>query len=224
MPEEHQHLPVEKKSSTGKTVAIVLLVLVIIIAALGVFLMYTSRVKILSELNDTQTQLQTSREVNAQLQTQLDTLKTANSNSQYLLMKEIGVRIPKTAALQDVVFGSVVEASPNQPFTHFTSAEILTAVMANPAGPYSPNQCALSDSPLGVITRYSAGSTVFGKKVETITDANVKKLGDYYYVYTNSASQCTSNGKVSAIITGQQQQFAAAFANLELLPNTGVDQ
>jgi len=212
------------KSSHGKTVAIVLLVLVLLFTGAGVYLIYSSRLRILHELNDTQTQLQVARDVNSQLQTQITTLKTANSHAQYIIMSELGVRIPKTSDLQNIVSGTETIASPNQPFTHFTSAEILTSVMANPAGPYSSNQCALSDSPLGVITRYESGSIVFGKKVETLTDPMVKKLGSFYYVYTNSPSQCSSNRIVNAIITPQQQAFAAAFANLELIPDTSETQ
>jgi hypothetical protein len=223
---QHSHQPIEdideQESSSGKTVAIVFLVLIIIVAALAVFLMFSSRLKVLNELNDTQNQLQVSRDVNAQLQNQIDTLKTANSNAQYIIMPELGVRIAKTTDLQNVVTGTEVAASPTQPFAHFTSAEIMTGVMSNPAGPYSPNQCGLSDSPLGVITRYKPGSVVFGKVVDSIVDANVKKLGNYYYVYTNNASQCTSNRTVIAIITPQQQAFAAAFASIELVPGSSV--
>jgi hypothetical protein len=178
--------------------------------------MYSSRNKVLSELSESQSQLQISRNINAQMQSQIETMRTANTNAQYILMADIGVRIPKNASLVNVVVGEDTTVNPNQPFAHFTSSEILTSVMAYPAGPYSSNQCALGDSPLGVITRYNPGSKVFGKTVETITDANVKKLGDYYYVYTNSASSCTSNKSVSDIVTAQQQAFAAAFANLEL--------
>lgn len=210
----------ELESSNGKTVAIVVLVLVIILALLGMFLMFSSRAKMLAELTDAQNQLQLSRNLNSQLQSQVETLRTANTNAQYILMNGMDVRIPKTADLQNIVVGEEITINPNQPFIHFTSTEILAAVMAHPAGPYSSNQCALGDSPLGVITRYNSGNTVFGKKIETIVDANVKKLGDYYYVYTNSASSCSSNTAVSEIVTAQQQAFAAAFANLELTTST----
>lgn len=210
----------DNQNTQGKTVAIVLLVLCIVVALVLSFLAFSSRAQVLTELSDTQNQLQISRDLNAQLQTQVETMRSANNNAQYILITDMGVRIPKTADLQDVVVGVETVANPKQPFAHFTSAEILAAVMSNPAGPYSSNQCALGDSPLGVITRYSSGSTVYGKKVETISDANVKKIGDYYFVYSNSATSCTSNKIVSDYITAQQQQFAAAFANLEAITSS----
>lgn len=213
--QKHQ-APTEEKTQ-GKTIAIVLLVLCIVVALILSFLAFSSRAQVLSELNESQNQLQISRNLNAQLQTQVETMRSANNNAQYILISDMGVRIPKTADLQNVVVGVETVANPKQPFAHFTSSEILAAVMSNPAGPYSSNQCALGDSPLGVITRYSSGSIVYGKKVETITDPNVKKIGDYYYVYSNSATSCTSNKTVSDYITSQQQKFAAAFANLEAI-------
>jgi hypothetical protein len=205
-------------NNTNKSV-IVILVLIIIIMIILVFLSYSSRSSVLTELNNTQNQLQISRNINSQLQTQIENMRTANTNAQYILMSDINARIPKTISLMNVVVGVETNVSPSQPFAHFTSSEILTGIMAHPAGPYSSNQCALGDSPLGVITRYSAGSKVFGKVVDTIIDQNVKKLGNYYYVYSNSATSCSSNQAVSEIIIAQQQAFAAAFANIELIDN-----
>ncbi len=211
------------EKSQGKTVAIVLLVLCIFLSLMLSFLAFSSRAHVLTELKESDNQLQISRNVNAQLQTQIETMRTANNNAQYILISDMGVRIPKTADLQNVVVGIETVANPKQPFAHFTSGEILAAVMSNPAGPYSSNQCALGDSPLGVITRYSSGSVVSGKKVETITDTNVKKIGDYYYVYTNSATSCTSNKVVSDYITAQQQKFASAFASLEAITTSTIN-
>ncbi len=214
----------QPESSQGKTIGIVLLVLFIMVALIISFLAFSSRAQVLSELNEAQNQLQISRNLNAQLQSQVETMRSANNNAQYVLISDMGVRIPKTADLQNVVVGVETVANPKQPFAHFTSSEILAAVMSNPAGPYSSNQCALGDSPLGVITRYSSGSVVFGKKVETLTDSNVKKIGDYYYVYTNSATSCTSNKVVSDYITAQQQKFAASFSSLEPITASTITQ
>lgn len=209
---------VKPKSSAGKTVAIVFLILILIAATVGMYLLYRSRVQLQQQLNNLNSQLNQLGNINQDLQNQLNAAKASVTDATYITITDQGVRIKKSDDIKNLVY--FTDKSAFSPFTHFTSVEVLGQVMLNPSGPYDTNQCALGDSPLGVITRYLPGSNYAGKKIEEVNDPNVKKVGDRYFVYSNPQASCTGNKAVQDVISRQQQALQKAFASIELIPST----
>ncbi len=208
----------QRKGGAGKVVAIVFLVLILIACLVGMYLLYRSRVQLQQQLNTVNSQLTQLGNTNQDLQTQLTAAKAGITDSTYITITDQGVRIKKSDDTKNLVY--FTDKSAFSPFTHFTSVEILGQVMLNPSGPYGTNQCALGDSPLGVITRYLPGSNYAGKKIEEVQDPNVKKVGDRYYVYSNPQASCTGNKAVQDVISRQQQALQKAFTSIEAIPSS----
>lgn len=203
-------------SGKGKWIFFTILFLVLTVAAAGVALYVNSKSK--QQINSLNAELSASKSQAANLQEEVDKLNADNANLTYIVIPGIGARMKRSDDLKNVAYYTDVKSNPNQPFTRFTSNEVLGQVMLNPAGPFSSNQCALIDSPLGAITRYKADTVVNGKKVQDQLSDTVKKAGDFYYVYASPQSACSSNANIQDVAVKQQKALSEAFKTIEPIP------
>lgn len=75
------------------------------------------------------------------------------------------------------------------------------------------NDCVASNGPLGKISLLKAGQLVFDKKVEDSVGANVKKIGDNYFVKVTPQGACTNNEAVQALQTKSTPQVLDSIFN-----------
>jgi|GEM_PF-2201801 len=220
---------IAQESNNGASKIWIIIAILAILALLGVgayaYMQMTSKK---SEVSDLNSELTTSKE-------QVATLQSAAEASNILKITEFGVQMPRPGDAKEIFYyvpasvASTTTINTTSPtptpttaavassLAYFSSPALQSLSANNPSTPAVANSCGLNAAPLGTITKYEAGSLVKGVKVEELKDTDVllvKKQDVAFYVYNAPAANCSTVKIVQDLQAKQAKSLQESFKNL----------
>lgn len=207
------NIDLPKKSQATKVWMIVAILTIVALIGLGIY-GYMSMQKANQKIKDQQAQID-------DLSNKKKTLEdAANGVTQAIIdssssrsIPELGVKykISKENINSTYSFGSNVTQDGVFKSIGLSTTDLILA-NAKVIGEAN-NDCIASDGPLGKIDLLKAGQTIFDKKVEDSVGANVKKIGDNYFVKVTPQGACTNNEAVQVLQTRSTPQVLDSIFN-----------
>lgn len=211
MPPVTENTP-PKVSGNKKAILIWILVgLGVLVVIVVVWLLWSNSLKQknqkIAQLNDQYAQLQkTNEELSAGIKD-----NTAR-------IPELKLQYPINDTTQKIVY--IIDSKDSEHPVMFLSTKplMLSQLVASKLSPPPQrNACGPAEGAAGTISGYNTGDTFNGKAVETIQNAQTRKIGDVYWIYQNPPITCSTNQSVQDEQKKAVDQAQVFFKSLEAI-------
>lgn len=197
----------KQSSGAGKWVVIVLLVLAL--GGLGYWYYYKTKQNN-AELAAKQSQiadLQAGKDkLAADLKKAQDSATASSTDSDYVVIKEWGVKFKPDSKIADLTYGKKGDKEIKFSTISLTSSAITASNDVLKA-------CDVGSSGLGYIIRAKKGEAGQGG-IAIDQEPTAKKIGDYYYLYTGPSSACSDDKATVELQTAQVKALKDSFAKI----------
>lgn len=194
----------------NKTLLIIIVVLLIALGGLGYWYWYKTK-QLNTDVSAKQSQIATLESEKAKLTAEATEESTSDKSSDYITIKEWGVKFKPGSELSDLVYYT------NDDIAYLSTRSLMSSAKAALKPDYDITThegltCNPVANPIGIISRGKKDKQILGATYGEYEGA--VKVGDYYYIFQGPQSSCSADKATTDLAIKQNQAVKVAIKTI----------